>query len=180
MTQRRLVGACGSVILALLMLLMTAGSGSAATRRFTDPNDSPGLDIHRVRVSYADWLRVRVRYDGPIRVGQTYGIWIDTRPRHPGPEYYFGFIPWSEVGNLQRVSGFGDTTKTNTKCQKVDGGVNEDQHIIGFAVAGTCLREPKRIRISVQFQRPNGTSADWAPAFRRFTPGPPLLIHLPR
>lgn len=173
MTQRRLVSAFGSVILALLMLLVTAGAGSAATRRFTDPNDSPGLDIHRVRVSYADWLRVRVKYDGPIRVGQTYGIWIDTRPGNPGPEYYFGFIPWSEVGNLQRVSGFADTTKTNTKCQQVAGGVNEEQHIVRFAVAGTCLRDPKRIRISVQFQRPSGTDADWAPAFRRFYPGIP-------
>ena len=170
MHQRRLIG---SMILALLVLVITAASGSAATRRFTDPNDARGIDIRGVKVSYASWLRVKASYDGRIRVGQNYYIWIDTTRRKAGPEFFFGFIPWSEVGSLQRVSGFGDKDKTITKCQKVDGGVNEDRAVIGWGIAGACLGSPKRVRVSVQFVRPNGTDADWAPAFRSFYPWVP-------
>lgn len=169
-TTRRTVRAAGVTLLTLVLITLSAGLAIAGSRHFTDPNDARGIDIRSVGVQYAHWLRVKASYDGRIRVGQTYAIWIDTNPRNRGPEFYFGNIPWSEVGSLQRVSGFGDKTKTLTTCAKVDGGVNEQTRTIGWAVAGTCLGNPKRVRIAVQFLRPNGSTSDWAPGFRRLYP----------
>ncbi len=169
-SARGLTRTVAAVGLALLVLMLSAAVGSAATKRFTDPNDARGIDIRSVRVSYGAGLHVRARYDGRIRVGQTYALWIDTNRRNPGPEYYFSFIPWSEVGSLQRVSGFRDRTRTLTQCQRLAGGVNEERQVVGWDVAGRCLHNAKRVRIALQFTRSNGTDADWAPGFRQLYP----------
>ena len=169
-TSRRTLRAASVALLALVLTFLGAGLAYAGGKHFTDPNDSRGIDIRAVGVRYAHWLRVQATYDGHLKVKQTYVIWIDTNARNRGPEFYFGNIPWSEVGSLQRVSGFRDRTRTLTKCEKVDGGVNEQTRTIGWAVAGSCLGNPKRVRVAVQLVRPNGTDSDWAPGLRRLYP----------
>lgn len=155
-----------------MLLLVCGGVANAAKRTFTDPNDSPTIDIRKVHVSYRDWLRVRVEHDGRIRVGQIYAFWIDTRRRNPGPEYYAAFRPNAEVPTLERVSGFGDRTKTPTTCQQIDAGANAGRPHgdVTFKVAGSCLGNSKRVRLSVHFINANGSSADWAPAARQLYP----------
>jgi len=172
-TTRRTVRTTGVLLLALALTLVSAGLAIAGTRHFTDPNDSRGIDVRTVGVQYAHWLRVRASYDGGIRVRQQYVIWIDTNPRNRGPELYFGNIPWSEVGSLQRVSGFRDRTRSLTPCQKLTGGVNERTHTLSWAVAGSCLGNPSRVRIAVQLIRPDGSDSDWAPGFHRMSPWVP-------
>ena len=157
---------------AFALLLVSGGMVNAATRTFTDPNDSPTIDIRKVHVTYRDSLRLRVEHDGRIAVGQMYAFWIDTRRRNPGPEYYAAFRPNAEVPPLKRVSGFGDRTKTKVTCHRMAGGANalRPHGDVTFKVAGGCLGNPKRVRVSIHFIKANGSSADWAPAARRLYP----------
>jgi hypothetical protein len=164
--------AAGAVVVAFVLLFVSGGVVNAATRVFTDPNDSPNIDIRKVHVSYRHWLRVRVEHDGRVATGQTYAFWIDTRRHNAGPEYYAAFSPNAEVPPLDRVSGFRDPTKTPTTCQDIDAGANigRPHGDVTFRVAGHCLGNPHRVRISIHFVKANGSSADWAPATRRFYP----------
>src|SRR5262249_55674859 len=110
---------------------------------------------------------------GRVRAGQLYAFWIDTRPRNAGPEYYAVARPNGKAPVLDRVSGFGDRTKTPKKCGLIGGGANPDapHAVVTFVVAASCLGDPKRIRIAIHFLNADGSSADWAPAVRRFYPG---------
>ena len=166
---RVVIRSAGALVVAFALLLVGGGVVNAATRVFSDPNDSPTIDIRKVHVSYRDWLRIRVEHDGRIAVGQVYAFWIDTRPRNPGPEYYDAFRPNAEVPQLERVSGFGDRTRTPVRCQKrnATANVGTPHADITFHVAGSCLGDPKRVRVSVHFVNADRSSADWAPAARR-------------
>jgi hypothetical protein len=166
--------ACRTVGTAVLTvaLLVVSGGASAATRTFTDPDDSDTIDIRAVRVAYANWMRVRVKHDGPIEAGQVYAFWIDTRRRNPGPEYYTSFRPNAEVEPLNRVSGFNDPTRTPIACEKVAAAadIGRPRAAVRLRVGGDCLGDPDRVRISVNFRNPDGLSADWAPARRQLYP----------
>jgi hypothetical protein len=147
------------------------GVVDAATRVFADPDDSRTIDIRKVHVTYRDSLRVRVEHDGRLAIGQIYAFWIDTRPHDAGPEYYVAFRPNAEIPPLRRVSGFRDRSKTPTRCLRMEGAANALRPYgdVTLRVAGSCLGNPSRVRISVEFIKVNG-SADWAPAFRRLCP----------
>ncbi len=159
-----------------LALALVGGGAVADTRVVNDPDDSRTIDIRKVRIVHGhDWLRVRVEHDGHVRAGQLYVFWIDTRPRNPGPEYYASFRPNAEVPPLQRVSGFGDRTKTSTGCEQVGGtaDIMRPHQDVTFRVATACLHHPRRVRVSVHVFGTDGASRDWAPGFRRLSPWVP-------
>lgn len=157
---------------AITLLLLSGGVASAATRVFTDPNDSHTIDIRKAHVTLGRSLGVAVEHGGRVRSGQRYVFWIDTRRRNPGPEYYAAARPNGAVPTLARVAGFGDRTKTPKSCRLIGGGANPDapRAVVTFEAAGRCLSDPKRVRIAIHFLNADGSSADWAPAARRFYP----------
>jgi hypothetical protein len=131
------------------------------------------LYIRSVRVSYRDWLRVRVAHTGPLHPAQVYGVWIDTRPGDAGPEYHAELVASAGVPPLERVSGFGDRSGTPTTCRQWGGGAGIGQvRPVTFGVAAACLGDPARVRVSVRFESA-GAATTWGPGPRRFTPWVP-------
>jgi hypothetical protein len=151
----------------LFVVLASAAPATAATMRFSDPADAPGIDIRSVQVHYGDWLRITAAHDGHVRLRQTYRFWLDTKPANPGPEYYYMFHPNTDSAVFKKVDGFRDSTKTAVRCGRAWGGTADafrpHQPVVAL-VAGRCLGDAAKVRVSMRFTEESG-SGDWAPGF---------------
>jgi hypothetical protein len=158
-----------SVVIASLLVLVSAGAAAGASERFRDADDHQGFDIRRVEVRYGDRLTIRVAHDGEIGIGQKYKYWLDTDIHDPGPEYSLAVKPNSDYIRFRVVDGFNDTGTSVTSCGRRWGGAADifrPHHDVLAFVGARCFRSPNRIRVSVQLVV-DGPD-DWAPGFHHF------------
>ncbi len=142
------------------------------TKVYDDPvGDSSAVDITRVRVAHRDSVVVvRVRSGVPLATGQLYAFWIDAG-HGPQPDYYVAFranTGFDEV--LRLVRSFRDR-RTYVPCRgiRLRADIFTDKPV-SIRIPRRCLKNPRRVRIAVQFKDENTGTVDWAADRRTFGP----------
>lgn len=126
-----------------------------------------------------DILRARVT-NGPRRVVVTtrhrelrrtafggLGIFLDTRPGRPGPEYvFFAGIGDGTDWNFSRADGWrrvGSPLRCDTRYR-----IDFRRDVTRASISRACLRNTGRVRVAVLASTGNGAQ-DWAPGRRTFS-----------
>ena len=143
----------------------------ADVRRFTDARgDTPSsVDIRSVVLDNSTTARhkviVVVRQDD-VRVGDSIDIYLDTRPRNPGPEYLIGGATASEavMSHVDKWKGVGREVPSRCGYRLK---IHEVIDVTRAVIPRRCLAKPGRVRVAVKATRGYPvTSRDWAKAKR--------------
>jgi hypothetical protein len=155
-----------------LVLIAPLGPAMAGTTVFEDPvGDSTSVDITQVRVVHRDAVTVRVRSEVPLAAGQLYVFWIDAG-HGPQPDYRVAFRANSDFdGRLRLVSSFEDRRPRYVECPGMRAGADifADEPV-SLRVPRSCLGNPGRVRVAVQFKDEIADTVDWAPERRTLGP----------
>lgn len=155
----------------VLILAMAPAPAMADTKVFDDPvGDSTSVDITRVRVAHRDSLVVRVHSAVPLAAGQLYAFWIDVG-RGPQPDYYVAFSANTGFDDpLRRVRSFRDR-RAPVQCEgiRLRADIFSDKPV-SIRVPRRCLKNPRRVRVAVQFKDEGTGNVDWAADRRTFGP----------
>jgi hypothetical protein len=166
--RRILLAACA----AALTLTGLAGPASADKSHFADRRgDNVRLDITGVAVLHSKTKVVVGAGVRGLEGGDMLSVWYDTVPRNPGPEYKLEVIANSDFGGVRRVAGWraggGQRWVRCRGMRATADGFGPDR--VRTSVPRTCLRNPRRVRVTVRMQpgSADGRGQDWAPSRRQ-------------
>ena len=154
-----------------LVLAMAPAPAMADTKVFEDPvGDSTFVDISRVRVVHRDSVMVRVHSGVPLTTGQLYAFWIDVG-HGPEPDYYVAFRANTDFGEVLRLVGSFDDRRAHVRCRGIR--LRADiftEEPVSIRIPRRCLKNPRRVRVAVQFKDQSAGTVDWAADRRTFGP----------
>lgn len=183
--RRRGPRAAVAVAAATAMLTATAGAATAETVRVFDkvgdgiryagdPQTSRHGDIQRFRIDHK-YRKVRMRLyasrGGSFK--EFTEVWVDTKPRNPGPERLIVFSAEVEKFSVSRVDRFFNAGAPGPKPigrQTCGNSYRWGPRTIDAAIPRACFGYPKRLRVSVQTSAEGFEKRkDWAPGYRQFS-----------
>lgn len=162
---RTVVVGLGAVVLMAPTLGLPA---HAAEKVYTDPDDTLGADIRRVRViNTSDRLIVRAKMDriavdGRSRT-QALSLFVDTDFTDSTPEYVLATgLNEGTDWTLRRTSSWGSAGKVVDCPHTVR--INWRTDRVRLAIARSCLGEARSVRVAAQSlerTRTDGDQVDW-------------------
>lgn len=155
-----------------LILAISPAPAIADTEVFDDPiGDSTFVDISQVRVVHRDSVTVRVRSDLPLAAGQLYAFWIDVGHGR-GPDHYVAFRANADFdGVLRLVRSFGARRSRSVECPRMRARADIfTDKPVSIRIPRRCMKDPRRVRVAVQFKDESSDTVDWAPGRRTFGP----------
>ncbi|HET7734513.1 MAG TPA: hypothetical protein VFK52_00940 [Nocardioidaceae bacterium] len=164
---------------AMAAALTIGGPVNADVAVFDDAGDvSSSVDIQRVRVDNGETdpgrIRVRVVQDD-LLIGDEVTVYLDLRPRDPGPEWKVTGRPAAEWA-LLRVERWHGRVR-DVPCGAGSMRIDEVRDVTRLVLPFSCLEvSPRRVRVAVKVTRDDPVAADWAPAFRTFLPWVPVSV----
>jgi hypothetical protein len=171
----RLTTGPATLITASLLTLLIAAPAHANTRAFTDrQRDAPrSIDILDAKVNNGDTkptqVRVQVRFRNiNLQGGNGYFLYLDTRPKHPGPEYRY-VVGGSEY-EFYRMRTWRNPITALPCRDKVRIHHTAHADTLAFVIPRSCLGDANRVRISARGATSSPYRQDWAPGFHRFYP----------
>jgi hypothetical protein len=162
---------------AAVPLLLSAPAGAESITR-TDPADayaSP-TDIRQVKVNHADHsLHVRIRFSdlatGMHNATSGASIYVDTRPRHAGPEYVMG-VPLFRGSDWAVVRTHGWKPGQNPIDCRSQLTLAPRRDLAVASISRSCLHDPGRVRVSIRmtdWYDGSHVVRDWFPKRKGFT-----------
>lgn len=154
--------------LIILGTVVTPSPAQAETTTFRDPagDIATGADILGVRVHNARRVVVTVHHRDLRRAASPgVGLYLDTRPGRPGPEYVLDVNVWEYY--LWPTKGWQPTGDAPLACHH-GGRFNYRTETTSMPISRACLGHPGRVRVSV-VARNGGHRRDWAPGHHRFS-----------
>ena len=155
---RRLSVALGTT--ATLLCTALAQPAAAETRAFADPaSDSRtrGMDIRQVEVSnYPGGLVVTTHHRDLTRRGNSSGtaIWLDTRPRHRGPEFLMAGGASAETDwQIWRARDGRWQTKGDPLACPISMNLRFGADTVQWRTGRECLGDYGKVRVSAESNR---------------------------
>jgi hypothetical protein len=166
----RMTGIVKALVAGVLVVgtVLTPSAAAADTISFRDPaNDiAGGADILGVRVSNARRVVVTVRHRDLRRAAAPLvSLFIDTRPRRPGPEFVLAVNVWEYY--LWPTRDWQPVGDAPLSCRH-GGWFDYRTETTSLPISRACLRHPGRVRVSVVAAN-GGSRKDWAPGHHRFS-----------
>lgn len=164
-------------VTALTAMLTVGGAASADVAVFDDAGDvTSTVDILRVRVDNGETrpgqIWVRVVQDDMV-IGDEVTVFLDIRPRDPGPEWKVVGRPAAEWG-LMRIERWKSVGK-EFPCAAGAMRMNEDTDVTRVILPRKCIdAAPGKVRVAVRVTRDDPAAVDWAKAARTWLPWVPI------
>ncbi len=149
-----------------VLVVGVAAPAEANVRRFDDSrrDTASGVDIWSVRVdnSTADRQQVRIRIQQDnVRNGDDLGVYLDTRPADPGPEFVISGVVGSEFA-LHRMEWWKEPRAlVPFKCG-YSMKIKESTDRTRVVLPRECIGTPAEIRVAVRATRNKPAARDWA------------------
>jgi hypothetical protein len=165
-----------AVLAASLTAVLVAGGPAHAEREalVDAPRDAARFgDVVHARTAHGPGaLRVKVTFATGGRYADSTQLWIDTRPRRPGPEYV-AFATTDELGErssyvyVDEADGWHDhgDRVCRVRTLTVTAAVPDT---VSFTVPRRCLDRPERVRVGYRTSQYAGGVDDHVPAPRTF------------
>lgn len=168
----------GSAGIGFVATLALSGSALAQSASFADARGDidHGADIHRVKVTNEDSVRVTVKHANLVRSyrsGSGLTVFLDTNRQKPGPEYMLvgGTFSGTDYA-LVKAAGWQVGRRVNSPgcTYRMDLDYRADTATV--TMDRDCLSKPGAIRVAVRTTGAVGddTVRDWLDGRRNFTP----------
>ncbi len=164
---------------ALTLATLAAAPASAEVRQMHDPvGDGAGGgngDVKWLRLGYGpERLRVTIKLPASGDPAYYQDLYLDTWPKHPGPEVLISTNGDWEGWSISRGGGWEPGRGVET-CRSRPLAVDYDpgHHRVHYTVPRTCLKphdkaQPPKIRASLVTRGETERAYDWVPGVRTF------------